>query len=487
MKRLLRSVIDFGDTKQEYLLKNLQKLQASKLEWVQPVDEKVYGFVISYFQQRLEVPSGQTIKDWFDGQNDVEAAERLKDIEAAPPYIQSNFTHLLEALLDEQNKIKTIALIKETHEIVARGLVMGEGKNKERVQGVRAGVQHFTSHINDIIVSEHNARVSGDIRNDGQEVWNSYVSAKLNKDKVWGKFTGLNNLDKVCHGIKKGELWIHAAYPGELKTSFGLNWCYNLVTRYKTNILYVSLEMPYEQVRLIVYVIHSSHPKWALEGYCPLDYRKVRDGELTEAEEAFWQKVIADFDTNPEYCKFEIWTPENGVSMDDVKLQAELYHRQWEVGLIVLDHAQWLLPTKRNRHKDYTIELNSIVRDVKQTALRFNHREGVAILLLFQINRNGKDEADKNEGRYKLKALTYANEAEKAADVITTTYLNDEHRKNSTTLFCNLKNRDNPIVEPFIAQADMTSRRIKNQTTPLEGRGMSVEVHGEAQALMNMV
>src|SRR5690606_6794936 len=126
---------------------------------------------------------------------------------------------------------------------------------------------HISSRLSEMIVPDNNSKTHGEIRMDGQQVWDEYMLAKMSKDKAWGKFTGLNEIDKVCKGIKKGELWIHAAFTGELKTTLALNWAYNLITRYRTNVFYVSLEMPYEQVRRIMYCIHSTHPRWREMGY----------------------------------------------------------------------------------------------------------------------------------------------------------------------------------------------------------------------------
>ena len=258
-----------------------------------------------------------------------------------------------------------------------------------------------------------------------------------------------------------------------------MNWCYNLVTRYKSNVVYFSLEMPYEQLRLQVYVIHSANAKWKQQGYKPLDYRKVRDGELTAAEKLFYQLVIDDFCNNPNYCHFEIRAPDRDITIDDIRLEVELTHKQLEVGLLVIDHGQLLEARKTKRSKDYVIELNSVVRDTKKLALHFNHGEKIPVLMLFQINRQGKEEAIKNQGRYKASALAYANEVEKSADTITTTFLDDDHRRNGTSLFCNLKNRDNPIFDPFMARVEFMCRRIYNLNAidaPI-GRGMGVEDH----------
>jgi hypothetical protein len=121
-----------------------------------------------------------------------------------------------------------------------------------------------------------------------------------------------------------------------------------------------------------------------------------------------------------------------------------------------------MAPTRK--HRDYTIELNSVLREAKKLSLYFNHGEGLPVLVLFQINRDGKDAADKAEGKYKIRALSYANESERSADTITTTYLNDNHRDNGTSVCCCLKNRDNPLFKPFLLGVDFSCRRIYRLT-----------------------
>ena len=352
---------------------------------------------------------------------------------------------------------------------------MKDGREQVEKKGVHDGVMHFISRANELLDTTATTRQRGNLRDDGQEVWDEYLTAKLNKGKVWGRFTGLEKIDTICHGLKKKELHLHAAYAAELKSTFATNWCYNLVTRYRTNVFYATFEMGYEHIRRLIYVMHSAHPRWALEGYTEsLDYGKVRDGDLTPEQEDFYQKVIDDFCHNPEYCEFRTWAPDHDVDFDEARIEIELLHKQSEIGFTVLDHGGLMEPRKRKRHKDYVIELNSIIRDAKKFALHFNHGEGMPTLLLFQINRQGKLEADKSDGVYKMNALSYANEAERSADVVTTTYLNPELRQAKQTKFCNLKNRDNPLFDPFLAQVDFTCRRIRNADLT-SAPGMSID------------
>ncbi len=463
MKRLLRSIIDVkGSISQENLVKNFTKLMNSKIDWGRSDDTKVYNFVYQFFQGQLEMPSIATVKDYFERVDDIEVTERLKDIEAADFHFRTNFSYLLTTILEEQNRVKAQVLLKEAHDIITRGLeVDGELK-----KGIRDGLTHFTSRANELITPNFNAKFRGDIRQDAEDMRKEYLQAESDAGKVWGRFTGIEEIDRACRGAKRGELWVHGAFPGELKTTFAANWCYNLITQFKTNVLYLSLEMPYEQIRRNIYTVHAANAKWVAQGirgpeYVGLDYRAIRDGQLSPEDKAFYlDHVIPDFNTNPHYCHFEVMNPEKEMTMTDIRMEAELLHKQEEIGFVVIDHGQWVEARKGKKNKEYTIELNSVVRDAKQFAMRFNNNEGIPVLLLWQINRDGKEEADKNDGEYKLKAFTYANEVEKTADVVTTTYLNKTHREQLTTRLSNPKNRDNPPFLPFDAHVNLTTRRM---------------------------
>jgi replicative DNA helicase len=274
-----------------------------------------------------------------------------------------------------------------------------------------------------------------------------------------------------------------------MKTTMATNWCYNLVTRYRSNVFYASLEMKYEHIRRLIYVIHTANARFRLMGYPPLDYRKVRDGELTAEEEAIYQAVIKDFATNPDYCDFDTWAPDSDITIENMRIEAEMLHQRKEIGMLVVDHGGLAEARKSKKNKDYGVELNSVIRDAKKMALQFNHGEGIPVLLLFQINREGKEYADKNNGEYKMRALAQANEAERSADVITTTYLNAECREHNVTKICCLKNRDNPLFDPFEAAVDFTTRRIFNANpyAGADGRGISVDDNREVMNAMMSV
>jgi len=82
------------------------------------------------------------------------------------------------------------------------------------------------------------------------------------------------------------------------------------------------------------------------------------------------------------------------------------------------------------------------------------------VISAYQANRKGKEHADKNAGEYRLDALSYANEAERSADVILYSYLNDELRENNKVKIGCLKNRSRPKFKQFEAKTHLAARKI---------------------------
>lgn len=479
MRRLLRSVIDFDDPKlpADALISNFLQLSEASVEWKSPIDDKLYKAVKEFFDDTGSAPSGQTLIDYFERLNDVEATERLADIKTAPIYKYTNYGHLLAQLTEEVRGLKMQMLLKDTNEIVSKGLTVTEGRDKKQLRGINDALAYFETKVAKLALNPKVGITRGDAARDAAAMLAEYQKAKAGE--VCGRFTGFNTIDKTCGGLKPGELWIHAGATGELKTSFAMQWCHNLITRYRANVLYISAEMPYEQLRRTLGVLHSSHTKWPLQGKLPLEYKDVKEGTLSDEDEAHLATVAYDLEQNPEHCQFRVWKPDRDITMADIRMEADRIERDLEIGMIIIDHSLLVRPSEEFKRDDYTTRMNSVIRDAKKLALQFAGGRGVPVLLLHQINREGKKEADKNGGRYGLHCLASANEAERSADYVTTTYLNEEHRANCTTLFSNPKNRDNKPFEPFLASVDWTCRRIfepfGEEARPRTGSGVMVD------------
>lgn len=256
-------------------------------------------------------------------------------------------------------------------------------------------------------------------------------------------------------------------------TTFAINWAYKTSILFGYNVYYYSLEMPVKQLRLILYVMHSNHPKFAKMGYEPLSYPLIRDGvdidgkPISARDKLFFDMVIEDMEQGQkagDYGALIVECPdEANTTMQMVKSRIELAHQTTPIHIVFVDYLGLL--TASRRMGDHREELNSIFREAKQMCLTFNRGDRIPMVVLHQINREGKKEADKNDGRYTTQALADSSAAERTADVITYTYLNDEYRTNGETMIGCIKNRDNPQFSPFVADIHFPSRFIKNIDT----------------------
>ncbi len=463
-KSLLRGVIDFGDSlvTDEQFAVNYKRLASSRYKFYNPDEASIWTIASGSWRQFGQQPNFQVLRHYFEGNNETTTVEKLLDIQAVPPLVRTHYEAALAQLVEAQTRDTFNTLIQDTAEIAGSrtGVAKGKGPNKVVYQGRADALRYLNKLGYDLIAEEDGAQSAFDLTTpeETQAEAIAYDIAKTGGG-TYGKFTGLEQIDKVCRGIKPGELWVHAGFAGQLKTTFATNWAYNTVTRYRGNVLYVSLEMTGEHLRKLVSVMHTTNGAFRAEGYRALDYRKVRDGELdTPEDEAFFNKALKDFAENPEYHRFHVWVPKEAVTIRDIRAYAEQLSRTHAIDLIIIDHAGLVKPAVVDTN--FTVRMNSIFREAKELALFFNRGNKVPVILLHQVNREGLKAAQKSNGALELTALSYANEAERSADVVTTTYLSPELRLAGLAKVSCLKNRDNDLFPTFDVGVEWGSRRL---------------------------
>ena len=265
-----------------------------------------------------------------------------------------------------------------------------------------------------------------------------------------------------------------------------LNWAYNQAVYYGHSNLIFSLEMPYDQVRRILMALHSLHPRFRQiridlglqidpNTDTGLPYQNMRDGSLSDNEEMFLREYVApDFkglqvvppmhiDPSGGYghLHIEVAPPDKtDFTIMDVKARAEVLYQKSPFQMLFLDHMGLMAP--RKWVQSTTERLNEVLRDTKRLAMNFNRGQGMAVVGLFQLSREGFKAAEKNEGNYNLTHLSYSNEAERSSDIVTTSYISDVMRKENKVRFQCLKSRDNKPFEPFFSRVEWPYRRILN-------------------------
>lgn len=277
-------------------------------------------------------------------------------------------------------------------------------------------------------------------------------------------------------------------------STLALNWAYNQAVYYLHSCAYFSLEMPYVQVRAILYAMHTAHEKFkgirhALgiqkdpDATVGLDYEKIRDGMLNVVEKQFLlDHVVPDFnDPANNYGKIhiEIADPDKtDFTVADLRMKAELIYSRNPFSTIFVDHAGLMDP--RKWVASTTERQNEVLRDLKKLSMAFNRGQGIAMVVLYQINREGmkrvlkvkeREENRTKDGKtvstpegpgviFQLTDLSYANEAERSSDIVTASYVDDSLRERNMVMLQNLKARDTRPFTPFYARVEWPCRRI---------------------------
>lgn len=470
MKTLLRSTFraEPGDDSTLFL-RNANALRDAGLGFEVREDEIIWNWIQDFLIQYHHVPDASTIRGHFETVGQLPVVDRLDSLTIERPRTQGDFLKLLESRVEDRRLRLTAEILREAANISTTGVTIKEGKKETHLRGPIHALRYVVDRASEVVTPVTGQRLSGDVTADGDSFLREYERVESDPLAGLGQFTGVQQMDVALRGAKRGELWTHAAFTGGMKSTLALNWHYNQAVYYKHSSVLFSLEMPYPQVRRILYAIHTSHPKFkeARQMYgvkrC-LDYEKMRDGELAENEREFLFKVVVpDFnDPANEYghIHIEVADPDKSdFNTNDLRSRAELlYAKDPDIRMITVDHAG--LMQSRNRHDSTTERLNEVLRDLKRTAMSFNRGMGIAILSLFQISREGFKAAEKNGGKYNLTHLSYANEAERSSDIVTASWVDAELMESNLVKYMCLKTRDTAPFKDFYAGVLWPCRRI---------------------------
>jgi len=491
MKSLLRSVFvaDAGDNEQ-LLLRNYQMLSQSALGFDVPEYNAIWEFIQEFVRAHSHVPNLLTIRSHFEQSKEDTVIDQIRQLEGLKVRTRGDFQRILEDKANDRRQRLWANTLKEASLITTTGMEVQDGKEKKILMGPVQSARYVVEKAHDIVAPTIGGRLSGEVTKDGAAAREEYERVEADPLAGIGQYTFLKQMDDVLSGARRCELWIHAAFTGGMKSTFMLNWAYNQAVIYGHNSLIFSLEMPYSQCRRILYAIHSAHPKFReirmklglqqdLESDMGLDYIKIRDGKLLEmhpnAKRFYLDYVIPDFNgvdvvKHPylkcDYAKIhiEVADPDkDDFTLQDLRSMAEVIYSKDPFSMIFVDHCGLMSP---RRHRNSTTEnLNEVIRDLKKLALGFNRGMGMAVVGLFQISREGYKSALKAKEKtghagYNLTHLSYANEAERSGDIVTSTWIDEDLKNQSRVQFDQLKGRDGPLFQPFIARVEWPCRKL---------------------------
>ena len=480
MRTLLRSclVVKIADPP-ELFLQNILALDTSGLVPDVPEEKTLWRLVRDFAKLHQHAPDFKTIQLQLQAVSDLAALDYLELVIRENPKTRGDFAIYLERKIEEGRVNRILSELAMARAIAATGYDVPDSNGRKRnLRGADATLEYLRDSLRTIERAPDGTKISGGVTGEeaAARLRAEYEHAKISP--VVGNLTCLMQIDTTLGGAKNKELWVHAAFSAHLKSTFAANWAYNLAVIYGRSVLYFSLEMNYEQVLKQIAAMHSYHYKFRSVRYqlglqadeeadAGLEYDKIRDGKLSSAEEDFYLNyVLPDLkDEANAYgnIHIEVPDPDKDSTLDWIRDIAEQTYAEDPFVQIFVDHLD-LIDSKKTYKSDREKTADNM-KGLKKLARTFRRGQGMSIVVLAQINREGmKTLARKKETgrlpRYLPVDLFGSSEVEKSADVISSSYIDDDLTKRCRLMFDCLKARDQRKFDPFLAKISWGPRRL---------------------------
>jgi len=230
--------------------------------------------------------------------------------------------------------------------------------------------------------------------------------------------TGYAELDRVlCGGVIKSGLYVFGARPGMGKTTAIINIAERISTR--ANVLFVSLEMPKNQIIA---------KRTAIK--CRVPYSSIVSGRVIEDE---LQRILDSqryFNESPFYIE-----DSGSATIQDIETAA---HSVPDLGVLFVDYLGLITPADSDAQKSKNEQTAAISAGLKRIAKRLN----IPVVVACQLNRESVKSANK---RPSLTDLRDSGAIEQDADGVILLhrdgYFSDEKPESENIDFIVAKNR----------------------------------------------
>ena len=262
------------------------------------------------------------------------------------------------------------------------------------------------------------------------DVANFEIKEAIESDSaISGVPTGIPTLDDVTGGLKKSDLVILAARPGQGKTATAINFAYHS----KTVVGFISSEMPASQLAMRLLSLDSG-----------VDAQKLRNPKKLTKAELLALKQSSD---NIKKNHTILINDKPNISIQEVSEIAKEWKEKYDLGILFIDYIQrltYVAPGSDNmmRHE----KIGNVASGSKEIARELN----IPVVGLAQISRG----AEKNEstgGRPMLSDLKDSGMIEQEADLVICPFRENmsgmDVNTNTEMTILILKNRHGPLGE----------------------------------------
>jgi replicative DNA helicase len=177
--------------------------------------------------------------------------------------------------------------------------------------------------------------------------------------------TGFIDLDRISHGLNRGNLVIIAGRPGMGKTSFALNIAQHVAIRERRTVGIFSLEMGQQELALRILCSEAD-----------ISFSRLRSGRVSQKE---WTRIIQTVRANSDSPLYI--DDSANPSLLEVASKARRLKAEKGLALLVLDYLQ--LMQAGGRYENRQLEIAAISRGLKQLAKELD----IPVMALSQLSR----------------------------------------------------------------------------------------------------
>jgi hypothetical protein len=478
---LLRSCLRLTDHDGPAAEANLRRLMAD-ME-LEGVDGYLVGHLGTILDDTQHVPTLAQVRDWClrqealaDGRASA-ALARLEGLDAIELLPVTDFVYQLAAFREDLTREELSTALLEASTIMSTGLQVQQRRPDGRyepkvIHGATAAAEVLMTRVNRLGRLSKVGAIDGEVRGDLQRFQREVVRRAARGE---GILTGIESIDRVHHGMQPGQLVFVLGFTGHYKSTMCFNWAYRAAVYQQRNVGVVSLEMSAHAFLTALTLMHCSHPQFEEEreklGVGAVTAETLRTNGFRPQQRKFFERVMHDLETG-DYGRIYYREAQASITVHDIQRWAEKLHRETPLDMILIDYLGLVDLGPGKVGQEQSSYLNQVVRQTKIMANSFAGGRGITVLSPFQANRDGYKEAEKNSGRYKLTAMAWASEAEKSADLVYSTYLDDGLRAANELVVGSLKARDSEVLTDLVKVfCDPKTRRI-------EGLGMGADSIG---------
>lgn len=224
------------------------------------------------------------------------------------------------------------------------------------------------------------------------------LDARQRGEKEQGAEPPWRELRSMLPVFKPGQLVICAARPGEGKSTFALNLAEHVARVQELGVAFFSLEMNEEEVAEKLLAARARIDSMRLKG-------KLSERELTrvvrKSQELSRLALMINTSSYQDLA---------GIRTEAQRFGARLAARGKQLGLVVVDYLQLLVPPPQERNSNRTQQVSALSRGLKILAGQL----GVPVLACSQLNR----EIDRHERKPVLADLRDSGSIEADANVV---------------------------------------------------------------------